>query len=173
MNSLTHALQDELDGFFAAPGGLRARQACRVTKAALSRARKHLLPSAFVELLQGTNRLFYAQPAGVRRWRGLRLLAVDGSKLVLPNTPEFADHFGVPRGARQPMALLSALYDVLNRRWLDASLHPYASSERDAVAGHLEQTQVDDLLLYDRGYPAFWLYALHQAQGRAFCMRLP
>ncbi len=66
------------------------------------------------------------------------------------------------------MALLSALYDVLNRRWLDASPHPYARSERDAVAGHLEQTRVDDLLLYDRGYPAFWLYALHQARGAGF-----
>jgi hypothetical protein len=36
----------------------------------------------------------------------------------------------------------------------------------------MEPTRADDLLLYDRGYPAFWLFALHQQEQRHFCARL-
>jgi len=35
----------------------------------------------------------------------------------------------------------------------------------------LEQSRTGDLTLFDRGYPAFWLYALLASKQRAFCMR--
>jgi hypothetical protein len=35
----------------------------------------------------------------------------------------------------------------------------------------LEQSRTGDLILFDRGYPAFWLYALLASKQRAFCMR--
>jgi len=69
------------------------------------------------------------------------------------------------------MALASVYYDVLNRIVIDASLNPAHTSERDCAATHLEQAQPDDLVLYDRGYNAFWLYADHRARHVAFCMR--
>lgn len=37
---------------------------------------------------------------------------------------------------------------------------------------HLAAARPGDLLLYDRGYPAFWFFALHLALGIDFCMRL-
>jgi hypothetical protein len=34
------------------------------------------------------------------------------------------------------------------------------------------QAAPGDLLIDDRGYPAFWLFALHLSVGVDFCMRL-
>jgi len=36
----------------------------------------------------------------------------------------------------------------------------------------LAATADNDLLLYDRGYPAFWLFALHHQEQRHFCARM-
>ena len=33
-------------------------------------------------------------------------------------------------------------------------------------------TRANDLILYDRGYPAFWLLALHRQEQRRFCARM-
>ena len=37
---------------------------------------------------------------------------------------------------------------------------------------HLAATRANDLILYDRGYPAFWLFALHHQEQRRFCARM-
>ena len=93
----------------------------------------------------------------------------------MPNEPEIEEYFGVYKGrSDQSLCALgmgSVLYDVLNHMMLDVSLHPTGYSERECAVQHLTQTQEDDLLLYDRGYPAFWLFALHIQQQRKFCMR--
>ncbi len=70
-----------------------------------------------------------------------------------------------------PMALGSCLYDVFQGLILDADLAPYTHSERDLAYQHLAYSHPDDLTLYDRGYPAFWLFAAHQDKGSHFCMR--
>jgi hypothetical protein len=49
---------------------------------------------------------------------------------------------------------------------------PYASSERDLAVAHLAKTAEQDLLVYDRGYPAFWFMGLHNKLNRSFCMRV-
>jgi len=37
---------------------------------------------------------------------------------------------------------------------------------------HLDFTHKDDLIIYDRGYPAVWFYALHQEKNVNFCARV-
>jgi len=69
------------------------------------------------------------------------------------------------------MGLASVYYDVLNKMVIDASLSPTSASERLAAFRHLDYSESDDLVLYDRGYNAFWMYACHQSMQRAFCMR--
>lgn len=44
--------------------------------------------------------------------------------------------------------------------------------ERFLAERLLPQRSVDDLLLYDRGFPSFAMFALHQALRVPFCMRL-
>ena len=43
----------------------------------------------------------------------------------------------------------------------------YATGERELAAEYLLYSRPDDLFLYDRGYPAFWLFAFHAKEQRA------
>jgi hypothetical protein len=107
----------------------------------------------------------------------MRVLAVDGTRLVLPNHPSVVEEFGVHKfgpmaDSERSLAMGSMLYDVLNLITIDARIAPYASSERDLLEAHLDKVKAGDLLLLDRGYPCFWLLFLLKAKGIEFCVRL-
>jgi hypothetical protein len=78
-----------------------------------------------------------------------------------------------PEGSAVPLARFSRLYDVLNHLVVEADIEPLSVGERVLAGEHLAATGEGDLLLYDRGYPAFWLFAVHQSERRHFCARLP
>lgn len=170
MNFLKHALQYELDAFFAelTSGVLPSRE---VTKSAFTQARRKLNPEAFVELNDLVVAHFYAKAAGVRRWRGYRLLAVDGTTLRLPDTAQVRGEFEVSPG-EVPQARLVELYDVLNRVMLGAECSPLYMGERFHAERLVERCTAGDLVLYDRGFPGFYLMALHRQRGVDFCMRV-
>ena len=86
-------------------------------------------------------------------------------------------HFGGQpkrRGGKiaYPMARLSALLDVGTGLIWQSSLQPYALGEQVAAAEHLSALPTNALTLYDRGYPSFFLMALHRQHGQNFCMRM-
>jgi hypothetical protein len=174
LNMVKRALQDELDEFFK----LLNQQdvAVRiVTKSAFSQARKKLKYKAFVELNQAQVDYFY-EHFEYKTWHGFRLLAVDGSTSQLPRTSEVAAHFGAwhpTQGDPCPLARVSQMFDVLNHVTLEALISPKAMGERVLAARHFDCLQSSDLVLLDRGYPAFWLFALILEQGAHFCARMP
>jgi hypothetical protein len=174
LNMVKRALQDELDEFFR----LLNQQdvAARiVTKSAFSQARKKLKYEAFVELDHTQVNYFY-EHFEYRTWHGFRLLAVDGSTCQLPRTPEVIEHFGAwhpAKGEPCPIARVSHIFDVLNDITLEALISPKATGERALAAQHFEHLKSSDLVLLDRGYPAFWLFALIVEQGAQFCARMP
>jgi len=166
LNMVKGAIADELEAFFQTLHGDEP-QALFVTQSAFTQARKKLKSSAFIEL----NRLLVEGAAQQgQRWKGFRLCAVDGSVLNLPDIPALRAHFQ-PEARNRPQARASQLYDVLNHVTLDAELAPLAVDERTLAARHLEQSRERDLIIYDRGYPAFHLFALHRHLGRDFCAR--
>lgn len=175
MNLIKGALQQELDKFFQTIEGTDVALS-KVTKSAFCTARKLISSQAFVELNQVALKSVYDQ-ATLKQWHGFRLCAVDGTKLRIPDIPTLRDHFGVQTNgvANQacPMAIASASYDVLNDLILDARIAPLDQDERSLAAEHLALSHDNDLILYDRGYPAFWLLALHQQMNRQYCMRVP
>jgi hypothetical protein len=171
LNLRKGTLQDELDGFWAMLTGEPLAQG--VSASALCQARQKLNPLALWGLNERLVRTF-AQAFALRRWHGWRLLATDGSTLRLPHTPDVIATFGAPpKGSAVPLGRLSVLYDVLNEVVVDAELVACAVGERVLAGEHLTATEAADLLLYDRGYPAFWLFVLHQHEQRQFCARLP
>src|SRR5690554_6601195 len=100
----------------------------------------------------------------------MRLLAVDGTRLALPNHPSVAEEFGVhqfgPKAdSPRSLAMGSLLYDVLNHITIDSQMAPYAASERDLLLQHLGHVKPGALSLLDRGYPSFWLLFLLRAKG--------
>ena len=106
------------------------------------------------------------------------MFAIDGSVLNLPQLPTIISHFGGQpkcRGGKivYPMARLFALLDVGTGLIWQSSLEPDALGEQVAAAEHLSALPANALTLYDRGYPSFFLMALHRQHGQAFCMRMP
>ena len=172
---VSSSLQRELDCFYKEvnENDFNIRY---VTKGAFSQARKKLRPEAFKEMNDCVNHTFYNQ-APYLVWNHMRLLSVDGTRLVLPKhssiTEEFGEHsFGPHADSKRSLALGSFLYDPLNLMTLDAQIAPYASSERELLCKHLEKVNKGDLLLLDRGYPSLALIFLLQARGIEFCMRM-
>ena len=164
-----------MDSFFKAvsQSDFKIRE---VTKGALSQARAKLNPWAFKRLNEVAVNTFY-EGAEYYLWYNMRTLAVDGTRLVLPNHPsivkEFGQHkFGPNADSPRSLALGSMLYDVLNQITIDAQLAPYSSSEGDLLQAHLDKVKAGDLLLLDRGYPCFWLLFMLKAKGIEFCVRL-
>ena len=169
LNLVKRALQDELDEFFNLERGA-AVAAQVVTKSAFCQARLKLKAEAFVELQQVQVAYFYAEYAPAT-WHGLRLLAVDGSTGQLPATPAIVAHFGLH--GTVPLARVSQLFDTLNKVTIDALIGPPAQGEREYAAQHFAHIGPGDLILLDRGYPAFWLFSLIRTRQADFCARMP
>ena len=171
LNLVKGASQTELDEFFSVFHN-KTEEMRFVTSSALSQARAFLKCTAFEEL--NSELIRNAESIGIsERWRKFRLLAVDSSALRLPDSDALRHFFGGLDNTSSlvPMARLSTCFDVNTGFTIDAQLAPFSSSERDLTAKHLEKTDTDDLILYDRGYPAFWLFSLHKSYSRDFCMR--
>lgn len=169
------SLQRELDAFFkeVTSSDFNIRKA---TKGAFTQARAKLKPEGFKRLNEIAVNTFYEE-APYYKWFEYRVLAIDGTRLVLPNHPsvveEFGQHkFGPKADSLRSLALGSILYDVLNQVSIDAQIDKYVSSERDLLMKHLEFVKKGDLLLLDRGYPCFWLLFLLIAKEIGFCVRL-
>jgi len=173
INFVQGSYQDELDKFFKTL--FRFDVAKRVvSKVALSKARMKLKFGAFVEMNVHLTRYFESH-FNPRTWCGFRLLAIDGSTARLPMTEAIVQHFGVwngRQGAPSPMARVSQLFDVLNKISVDAIIKPKSVGERELAAQHLLSVMSDDLVLLDRGYPAWWLFNLIISMQANFCARI-
>lgn len=173
MNFLKRSFQFELDTFFQTVQGsvIPVRE---VTKSAVCRARLKLKHSAFIELNHYLLS-FFVEHFAIRKWHGFRLLAIDGFTLLLPNTQVMRDHFGVQVNSEfkpRAMAYVSQLYDCLNRLTLHAQLHSYRIDERVLALTHETYFQNNDLILMDRGYPAFWYLAWILSTPAQFCVQV-
>jgi hypothetical protein len=153
-----------------------------VTPGGWTQARAKLRHTAFVELNeQILLPEFYSvnQAQHCQRWRGFRLLGIDGSTLRLPPHPEIAREFGVHRGANQrgetgrdyTVARFSVLYDLLNNLGWGVELAPQTTSELDMVQRQLKCVNPNDVLIWDRGLTGFLLLAQTRAHGAHFIAR--
>jgi len=169
------SIQRDLDRFYKSLNNsdFNIRKA---TKSAFTQARKKLNPWAFKRLNEVAVNTFYENNE-VYTWYGMRVMAVDGSRLVLPNHPTVKEEFGVHKfgpnaDSERSLALCSVFYDVLNLLAVDSEIAPYASSERNLLYKHLEYAKEDDLILLDRGYPSMALFFLLLAKKLHFCVRM-
>lgn len=165
--------QDELDHFFQAIFKFDVPKRF-VSKAALAKARMKLNFEAFIELncQLVDNFLHHFRPL---KWNGFLLLAIDGTTVRLPRIESISKHFGAwnPRqGGKCPMARVSQMFDPLNKITIDARIDPKEIGERELAAFHCLNMAPGDLILLDRGYPAYWLLNLILAQGANFCARI-
>ncbi len=164
------SIQRELDKFFQALGQVQI-----ITAGALTHARKKLLPEVFIALNDTLVQNFYTYDSSLVKNGIQRILAVDGSRIELPETEEMVLEFG--RANKQPdakpQALASALFDVVNKVAIDFNLNPCCASENHIAVKHLKQVSRGDLLIFDRGYKSLWLMLAIVQTGADFLIRLP
>lgn len=170
---MVRSLQGELDDFFGrlANQGNLVRA---VSKSAFSQARKKLNPSAF-RALNGILLTQWEKHVAIPRWHGFRLLAGDATTLRLPNLPEVIDEFGVHGdrwGGQTPLAQVFGLMDVTSGLLIHADMFESKAREREMLANSMAHVRADDLLLLDRGFPSYWLFAWLTERQRHFCIRV-
>jgi len=152
-----------------------------VSKQAFSQARKKLSPEVFVSLNRSLVTEFYSDNE-IKTFKGLRVLAVDGSTIRLPKTNELYEHFGTNQKGNVPLANTSVLYDVLNHITLNATLVSYReTSEKTMAMEHFEElfdldrkvtgNQHSDLLVFDRGYLSHFLMFFLREKNKNFLFR--
>jgi hypothetical protein len=173
LDLVTGSYQSELNRFFRLliPSDLPEKF---VSSVALAKARMKLSFKAFVELNEHLIDYFY-QSMPVNRWHGYNLLAVDGSLLRLPKIKSIMKHFGVwqnRKGDDRPMARVSQMFDPLNKVSVDTIISPKDEGERELAAKHFFKLTTGDLVLLDRGYPAYWIFNLILSMGAHFCARV-
>ena len=141
-------------------------------------ARANLCYKVFKRLNLFIGRLFY-QKATYRKWKGFRVLAVDGSTIPLPNhaslRAKFSTHqFGRKKSVSKWMSRVSFLYDVLNKVVIDAQMESFNTSEATLCNQHLGFLKQQDLVLFDRYYASHYLLSVltHKKVQFLFRMRL-
>jgi hypothetical protein len=174
INFIKGSYQDELDHYFKALFRLDV-PIKYATKMALSLARKKLKYDAFIEFNRHLLGFFYDHFTNVKQWNGFNLLAIDGSTLKIFKYEDIREHFGILRPKNGPacvMARVSQMFDVLNKVTIDAIISPYRVGERELFHSHMLNLLPNDLLLLDRGYPAYWIFNLIMSLKGNFCARI-
>jgi hypothetical protein len=173
INFVKGSYQDELDKFFQAIHLFEVAKRV-VSKVAFAKARIKLKYEAFIELNDHLIRAF-EKTFKPRTWYNHRLIAIDGTTCQLPRIKEIMDHFGVwnvKPGKPCPIARVSQLFDSLNKISISAVISPKSIDEKRHAYEMLTYLMPSDLLLLDRGYPAFWLFKAIETIGANFCARI-
>jgi hypothetical protein len=108
------------------------------------------------------------------RWRGLRLLALDGTLINLPTQKALRQHYGVARnqrGGRRPQARLVMLEFALACVPYRFQLTPKTCAEKTAATQVLQNVRRNDLVLMDRGFWSFGLFCQIAEQRAYFAIR--
>ena len=143
------SLGNELGTFFSYTHGFPS-------VSAFVQQRGKVLPEAFRHLMMAFDASVNATP---RLFHGYRLLAVDGSDLTLPLN--LAEENAFPKSCCS-LLHLNALYDLCNRRYLDAVIQSgYAENECAAAVEMVDRLseKFPVILTADRGYENYNLFA--------------
>ena len=146
-----------------------------VSSSAVVQMRDKLKPEAFRSLLINFN----SQMESIKNSETkneLRILAVDGSDIQLPMDPDDADSFYPGANGQKPYNLihLNALYDLLQRTYLDAVIQKSRKQdERKALIELAEASPVEKaLVIVDRGYESYNTFEHINKRGWFYLARI-
>lgn len=143
------------------------------TASALIQQRNKLKPSALLFVLQDFCKSFEK----IKRYKGYRLLAVDGSKVPIFRDPTDTDTFVILNQYSEGLNFLhvNALYDICNKLYLDATIHAYRGfSECRGFIEMIKRSPLSEkvILIADRGYEAYNNLAHLQEKGWNYVIRV-
>lgn len=149
-----------------------------LSKQAFSQGRKKIKPEAFRRLMEAMRDTLYSE-ADYQVWKGMRVTAIDGTRLNLPTSNELKEYYGIQESSgNQIQALSSSLYDVLNGITITGEIAPHDANERELAEKHLAELKAhpaprgeQELVLFDRGYPSAELIGQLEKKGFKYLMR--
>ena len=160
----SQALSSELMEFY----GLDQKA---VSVSAVVQRRAKILPSAFQHLFHKFNDSF----SQTCFFRGYRLYAVDGSDIHIPTIPDDNGTFYRTNDDAKGYNLmhLNALYDLINRRYIDAVLQDSRyENEHTALISMAKNVREDSIIIADRGYEAYNTIAHLENNGLKYVIRI-
>jgi len=151
--------------------------AVQASKSAISQARSRLGSEVMFELAQRVLRPLATPDAPGAWYRGLRVMAVDGSGMDVADEAANAEYFGYPSASRGqsafPQARLLGLVECGTHAIVAAAIAPYRRSEV-AMAIELLPAKLlaDMLVLADRNFYSFKLWQATCATGAKLAWRV-
>ena len=159
------SLSSEMNKIF----GITKRSA---TASAFVQQRAKILPAAFESLFH----LFTENIESNKKYKGFRLLAVDGSDFRTASNPNDPDSFfpGVAGQKSYNLLHLNALFDIVQHVYVDALVQKRCiADERGALVTLADRSDIPKaLLLADRGYESYNVLAHIQEKGWKFLFRI-
>ena len=142
------------------------------SSSAFIQQRAKILPEAFECLFH----YFTSKVDESKLYRGLRLLAVDGSDLQIaanPNDPE-SYYPGVNGQKSYNLLHINAMYDLLQHTYMDATIQKSRNSdESGALTDMVDRSDIKQaILLADRNYESYNNLAHIQEKGWYFLIRI-
>lgn len=141
------------------------------TTSAFVQQRAKIKTSAFEKMFQMSSSL-----CNCKRYKGYRLLAVDGSDVRIPLNPSDLDTYFPGTHGQQPYNLLhlNAVYDLLSHSYINAIVQGHKSrSECDAAVKMVDSSDISHaILIADRGYESYNLMAHCQERGWKYIIRI-
>ena len=141
----------------------------------VAKARKRLPLKVWEKLFASVSDWGQQLAKRVKKWRGLRLVLLDGTTVSMPDEPALFQEFGTGRSHgkkyKYPLARLVALSLSDSMFAIGYRLGRYDEGEWALARPLLCHLKRGDLLIADRHYAAAHYYAEHRAKGIHFLTR--
>jgi hypothetical protein len=147
----------------------------QVSEEAFAKARQRLPQTFWLELILLLVERFEAEHGDCLRFRHFRLLAMDGTRLALPDEQALRAYYGTARnghGRHTAQAQMVLLQSPLTRLPLAYDLQPLQRGEVTLARQLTRHLRVDDLVLLDAGYCSYGLMWDIQRRHAFFCIRV-
>jgi len=124
-----------------------------MTKQGFSQLRQKIKPDAFMQLNDNYISWFYNDD-NYKKYKGYRLLSIDGSITEIPNTANNRKYFGYYHNQsdrQQARAMVSVIYDIENDYILEPDIKMWKAAERDLareLIGRLENKGLKMICYY-------------------------
>lgn len=153
------------------------------TKEAYLHQRRHLNPEAFRKMNNGYLKIFYEEGNEddvIYTYKGYFILSLDGSKIEVPNTGTNREYFGYQTNQGEnpkARALITGLYDSLNKFYIDVKLGNYNEKESELCKENIEQAidiigKERFIIVFDRNYPSIGFINYLDELGIKYVIRL-
>ncbi len=139
------------------------------TAAAFVQQRDKILPFAFEFLLHEFTQSFQ----DIKKYKGFRLLAADGSDLHIATDPDNPDTYiqSQPGAKGYNLLHLNALYDLCNRVYVEPCRR---TNEHRALADMVDRSCINDnvIVIADRSYEGYNIFAHLENKGWNYVIRV-